>query len=66
LLARPKMPDSHTWRITDALISSGKFTSVIHNTEIPIHNGSNIRLLKLPMPNEPKTKEDNSKEEPIL
>ena len=66
LLARPKMPDSHTWRITDALIRSGKFTSVINNTEIPIHNGSNIRLLNLPMPNEPKAKDDSSKEEPIL
>jgi hypothetical protein len=66
LLARPKMPDSHTWRITDALIRSGKFTSVINNTEIPIHNGSNIRLLNLPMPDEPKAKDDSSKEEPIL
>ena len=66
LLARPKMPDSHTWRITDALIRSGKFISVTNNTEIPIHNGSKIRLLNLPMPEEPKAKEENKTEEPIL
>ena len=66
LLARPKMPDSHTWRITDAIIRSGKFTSVIHNTEIPVHNGSNVRLLNLPIPDEPKAKDDKTKEEPIL
>lgn len=66
LLARPKMPDSHTWRITDAIIRSGKFVSVIHNTEIPIHNGSNLRLLNMPMPAEPKELEKDEENEPIL
>jgi hypothetical protein len=58
LMARPKMPDSHTWRITDALIRSGKFNRVINNTEIPVHNGSKIRFMDLPMPEEPKTNDE--------
>ena len=58
LLARPKMPDSHTWRITDALIRSGKFDGIINNTEIPVHNGSKIRFMNLPMPDEPKDDEE--------
>jgi hypothetical protein len=66
LLARPKMPDSHTWRITDAIIRSGKFMPSINNAEIPIHNGSNVRFLNLPMPEEPKEKEEKSLKEPIL
>ena len=65
LMARPKMPDSHTWRITDALIRSGKFDSIINNTEIPVHNGSKIRFMNLPMPEEPK-KEDEVEVDPIL
>ena len=48
LLARPSMPDSHTWRLTDALIRSGKFSNKINDTEIPVHNGSNIRFMNLP------------------
>jgi len=55
LLARPKMPDNHTWRITDAIIRSDMFHEVINNTEIPIHNGSKTRFENLPMPEEPKT-----------
>ena len=54
LIARPTMPDSHTWRITDALIRYGKFEQVINNTEIPIHHGSKIRFNNLPIPEEPK------------
>ena len=52
LLARPNMPDSHTWRITDAIIRSGKFSIGINDTEIPVHNGSNKRFMNLPMPEE--------------
>lgn len=62
LMARPKMPDSHTWRITDAIIRSGKYEGIINNTEIPVHKGSEIRFMNLPMPEEPKDNE----EEPIL
>ena len=65
LLARPKMPDSHTWRITDALIRSGKFISVINNNEIPTHNGTKIRFMNMPIPEEPKELEENKKKESI-
>ena len=65
LLARPKMPDSHTWRITDAFIRSGEYDGVINNTEIPIHNGSNTRFMNLPMPEEPK-KDEEIENVPIL
>jgi hypothetical protein len=65
LMARPKMPDNHTWRITDALIRSGKFTPVINNTEIPIHNGTKIRLMNMPIPEESKELEDSKKKESI-
>ena len=58
LLARPNMPDSHTWRLTDALIRSGKFFNKINDTEIPIHNGSNIRFMNLPMPADPIHEKD--------
>jgi len=50
LIARPQMPDNHTWRITDALIRSGRFNNILNNTEIPIHNGSRIRMMNMPMP----------------
>lgn len=59
LLARPSMPDSHTWRLTDALIRSGKFSNKINDTEIPVHNGSNIRFMNLPMPGEPIHEKDD-------
>ena len=65
LLARPKLPDIHTWRITDALIRSGEYDGVINNTEIPIHNGSNTRFMNLPMPEEPK-KDEEIENAPIL
>ncbi|MFP6778940.1 MAG: hypothetical protein VB916_01490 [Alphaproteobacteria bacterium] len=65
LLARPKMPDSHTWRITDAIIRSGEYDGVINNTEIPIHNGSKTRFMNLPMPEEPR-KDEEIENEPIL
>ncbi len=58
LMARPKMPDSHTWRITDAIIRSDKFYRSINNTEIPVHNGSKIRFMNLPMPEEPKNNDE--------
>jgi hypothetical protein len=66
LIARPKMPDNHTWRITDALIRSGKFISTNNNTEIPFHNGSKIRLMNMPIPEEPKETEENKIKESIL
>ena len=66
LMARPKMPDSHTWRITDAIIRSKKFEGIISNTEIPLHNGSKIRFMNMPMPEEPLENEEIDNLESIL
>ena len=65
LIARPKMPDSHTWRIADALIRSEKFVPSINNTEIPLHNGAKIRFMNMPIPAEPKELEESKKKESI-
>ena len=45
-----------------------KFEGIISNTEIPLHNGSKIRFMNMPMPEEPLENEeiDNQQIEKLL
>ena len=43
-----------------------KIEGIISNTEIPLHNGSKIRFMNMPMPEEPLENEEIDNLESIL